>query len=130
VPAKFQSFVAVQNVGEWAFMNVSYRAVEKTGPDCTIGLDYGGNPRGITSRSRRLHLTELHTEMKGDTSKLRRAFHDKSRFNLLSTFTNECFDFDIKQIGFGFIQSDSRLSLVRPAIGSIKRFRSRVGREE
>src|SRR5262245_10916967 len=111
-------------------MNVSYRAVDKTGPNCTIGLDYGGDPGGSTSRSRRLHLTELHTEMKGDTSKLRRAFHDKSRFNLHPTFANECFDFDIKQISFGFIQSDSRLSLLRPAIGSIKRFRSRVGRKE
>src|SRR5262249_37819081 len=130
VPAKFQSFAAVQNVGEWAFINVSERPVEKTRPDRTIGLEDGGNPWGITTRSRRLYLPELHTKMKRDTAKLSRAFHNKSRFNLLPTLTNEGFDFDIKQIGFGFIQRDSRPALLRPAIGSIKRLRNRVGGKE
>jgi len=127
VPAKFQSFVAVQNVGEWAFMNVSYRAVEKTRPDCTIGLDYGGNPRGITPRRDRRYLPELHTEMKRDTPELRRTLHNESRFNIVSTFMDESLDLDIEQVCFDRVQSNSRLARGRPASGSVKGGRNRVG---
>src|SRR5215475_6609537 len=104
VSPKFQSFRAVQDLGERAFVNVPDRAMEKTRPDRTIGFDDGGNPRGITPRRRRRYLPELHMEMKCDTPELRRAFHNESRFNIISALTNESLDLDIEQVGFGCIQ--------------------------
>ena len=70
VSAKFQSFRAVQDLGERAFVNVPDGAMEKTRPDCAIGFENRRNPRGITPRRRRWYLPELHTEMKCDSPKL------------------------------------------------------------
>src|SRR5215471_6068328 len=124
---KFQRFRAVHDLGERAFVNVPERAMEKTRPDGAIGFEDGGNPWRITPRRRRWHLPELHTEMKCDTPELRRAFHNESRFNILSAFTNKSLNLDIEQAGFDCIQSNSRLARGRPASGSVKGGRNRVG---
>ena len=124
---KFQRFRAVHDLGERAFVNVPERAMEKTRPDRAIGFEDGGNPRCITPRRRRWYLPELHMEMKCDPPKLRRAFHNESRFDILSALTNEGLDLDIEQVGFECIQSNSRLARGRPAIGSIEGGRNRVG---
>jgi hypothetical protein len=127
VPAKFHGFQPVQDLGERPFVNVPDRAMEKTRPDRAIGFEDGGNPRGITPRRPRWYLPELHTEMKCDTPELRRAFHNESRFNILSALMNESLDLDIEQVCFDRIQSNRRLARGRPAIRSIKGSRNRVG---
>jgi hypothetical protein len=127
VSAKFHGLRPVQDLGERPFVNVPDRAMEKARTDRAIGFEDGGNPRGITPRRHRWYLPELHMEMKCDTPELRRTFHNESRFNILSAFTDESLDLDIEQVCFDRIQSNSRLARGRPAIRSIKGGRNRVG---
>src|SRR5207247_8091095 len=77
LPPEVQSFVAVQDLGQRAVVNVADRAVEKTRPYRAVGLDHRGYPRCVAPRSHYLHMPESCSEMKRDASKFVRLLHDK-----------------------------------------------------
>src|SRR5207249_3288867 len=125
-----QSFVAVQDLGQRAVVNVADRAVEKTRPYRAVGLDHRGYPRCVAPRSHCLHMPESCSEMKRDASKFVRLLHDKPGFEFLPTFTNQGFNLEVKAVDFAGVQSDPGLTFVCPAIRPIKGGRSRVDSQE
>ena len=81
-------------------MDVADRTVEKTWPDCAIGLDDGRYPRGVAAWSRRFRQSEVCPEVKPDSTKFPRLLDNKTRLDLNPAIVNQGFNFDVELFNF------------------------------
>ena len=100
---KLDSLFVVQDFVEGLGMDVAEGTLEETWPHRSVGIDDGGNPRGIAARRLRWELPELGSEVEGEATEFFRAFSDKAGGEVSGVLADERFDLPIQLFNFQHI---------------------------